>query len=264
MRIPKSIVIVTGGFDPIHSGHISYIKAARQLGELLIVGANSDAWLTQKKGRPFMNWHERANILMAIKGVDDVMDFDDTDNSSRDLIRKLRKMYPGTRLIFANGGDRVEGNVPEQDLQADDPLLEFAFGVGGEDKMNSSRWILEKWQYERTERSWGHFDILKNYPRCKLKEIVVQPNHCLSYQSHEFRDELWFVRQGIGSCIIDNEARVLYTGDYVHVPRNAWHQLINGGKEPLHIIEIQYGDYCDESDIERINEDNLFSTHRAN
>lgn len=262
MRIPKSIVIVTGGFDPIHSGHISYIKAAAKLGEVLIVGANSDHWLTQKKGRPFMPWHERAVILKAIEGVTDVMDFDDSDNSSRDLIRQIRKMYPGSKIIFANGGDRTEGNVPEQDIQ--DPLLEFAWGVGGEDKMNSSRWILEKWQYDRTERSWGHFDILKNYPRCKLKEIVVEPNHCLSYQSHEFRDELWFVREGIGSCIIDNEAKVLYTGDHVHVPRNSWHQLINGGKNPLHIIEIQYGDYCEETDIERINEDNLFSTHRAN
>lgn len=261
MRIPKSIVIVTGGFDPIHSGHIQYIKDAKKLGEVLFVGANSDAWLTQKKGRPFMPISERLAILAALEGVDAVWEFDDSDNSSRDLIRQVRKAYPGTKIIFANGGDRDKTNVPEQDLE--DPLLEFAFGVGGENKMNSSRWILEQWQYDRTERSWGHFDILKNYPKCKLKEIVVQPNHCLSYQSHEFRDELWFVRQGIGSCIIDNKAKVLYTGDYVHVPRNAWHQLINGGKEALHIIEIQYGDYCEESDIERINEDNLFSTHRT-
>ena len=164
MRIPKSIVIVTGGFDPIHSGHIAYIKAAKQLGEILVVGANSDDWLTEKKGRPFMPIHERLAILGAIEGVDQVWEFDDADNSSRDLIHKLRKQYPGTKLIFANGGDRTDKNVPEQDIE--DPLLEFAWGVGGENKMNSSRWILENWQYERTERSWGHFDILKNYPKC--------------------------------------------------------------------------------------------------
>ena len=102
MRIPKSIVIVTGGFDPIHSGHISYIREAKKLGELLFVGANSDSWLTQKKGRPFMPMAERLAILGAIEGVDEVWEFDDSDNSSRDLIRKVRKAYPGTRIIFAN------------------------------------------------------------------------------------------------------------------------------------------------------------------
>lgn len=250
MRFPKSIVIITGGFDPIHSGHISYIKAAKQLGELLFVGANSDAWLTNKKGRPFMNISERLAILGAMEGVDEVWEFDDSDNSSRDLIRKVRQQYPGVKIIFANGGDRTEGNVPEQDI--DDPLLQFAFGVGGENKMNSSRWILEKWQYDRTERDWGHFDILKNYPGCKLKEIVVEPNHCLSYQRHEHREELWLVREGSGTVIIDNEADIIHTGDYIHVPKNSWHQLINGGKDPLKIIEIQYGTQCEETDIERM------------
>jgi cytidyltransferase-like protein len=252
MRLPKSIVIVTGGFDPIHSGHISYIKAAKQLGELLFVGANSDSWLTQKKGRPFMPIHERLAILSALEGVDEVWEFDDSDNSSRDLIRKVRQQYPGTRIIFANGGDRVEGNVPEQDMQESDSLLEFAFGVGGENKMNSSRWILEKWQYDRTDRDWGHFDILKDYPGCKLKEIVVEPNHCLSYQQHDHREELWLVREGSGTVIIDEQAQLIYTGDYVHVPRGSWHQLINGGKSQLKIIEIQYGTKCDETDIRRM------------
>jgi cytidyltransferase-like protein len=247
----EKIVIVTGGFDPIHSGHIKYIQAARKLGTKLIVGANSDDWLRIKKGREFMPWKERAAILESIRGVDEVWAFNDADNSARDLIRQIRNAYPKAQLIFANGGDRVEGNVPEQDLQESDRLLSFAFGVGGEDKANSSSWILERWMHERQDRPWGHYDVLKNYPGCKLKELVVGPNRCLSYQRHVFRSELWFVREGTGKAIIDNKVVFLYTGQYVVIPAGAWHQLINSGADPLSIIEIQYGDRCVEEDIER-------------
>lgn len=245
----EKIVIVTGGFDPIHSGHIRYIQESRKLGTKLIVGANSDDWLRQKKGREFMPWSERAAILESIRGVDEVWAFDDSDNSARDLIRQVRNANPKAKLIFANGGDRTKTNVPEQDI--DDKNLEFVFGVGGEDKANSSSWILERWMNDRTERDWGHYDILKDYPGCKLKEIVVQPNHCLSHQKHNFRDELWYIRKGHGTAIIDNQAHLLYTGDHAHIPHGIWHQLINGGKEPLHVIEIQFGDKCVEEDIER-------------
>ena len=78
----KNIVLITGGFDPIHSGHIAYLQAAKKLGDILVVGVNSDAWLTRKKGRAFMPLQERAAILRAIAGVDFVIDFDDSDNSA--------------------------------------------------------------------------------------------------------------------------------------------------------------------------------------
>ena len=78
----KTIVLVTGGFDPIHSGHINYIKEAKKLGDILVVGVNSDDWLTRKKGRPFMPLSERAEILRNIVGVDFVIDFDDSDGSA--------------------------------------------------------------------------------------------------------------------------------------------------------------------------------------
>lgn len=241
--------LLQAAFDPVHSGHIKYIQAARKLGTKLIVGANSDAWLRMKKGREFMPWTERAAILESIRGVDEVWAFDDWDNSARDLIRQVRNAYPKAKIIFANGGDRGKDNVPEQDIK--DKNLEFVFGVGGEDKANSSSWILERWMHERQDRPWGHYDVLKNYPGCKLKELVVGPNRCLSYQRHVFRSELWFVREGTGKAIIDNQVVFLYTGQYVVIPAGAWHQLINSGADPLSIIEIQYGDRCVEEDIER-------------
>ena len=245
----EKIVIVTGGFDPIHSGHIAYIQAARKLGTKLIVGANSDSWLRQKKGREFMPWTERSEILRSIRGVDEVWAFDDSDNSARDLIRQVRNAYPKAEIIFANGGDRTKDNIPEMDIV--DAKLRFEFAVGGEDKANSSSWILERWQYEREYRAWGHYDVLKNYDGCKLKELVVDPNRCLSYQRHSMRSELWFVRSGVGKAIIDNQVVFLYPGKSVVIPENTWHQLINSGSDSLSIIEVQFGDRCEENDIER-------------
>lgn len=138
------IVLVTGGFDPIHSGHIEYFKSAKELGNFLCVGVNSDDWLVRKKGKAFLPFSERSTIVNAIKGVDFVIDFDDTDGSAKDAIRKVRSQFPGANIIFANGGDRTEKNIPEMDIKDDN--LVFVFGVGGSDKKNSSSWILNNWK----------------------------------------------------------------------------------------------------------------------
>ncbi len=84
------IVLVTGGFDPIHSGHISYFQAARNLGDKLVVGINSDEWLIRKKGQPFMPWFERIKIIQALKMVDFVIEYNDGDNSSKNAIKLVR------------------------------------------------------------------------------------------------------------------------------------------------------------------------------
>jgi D-beta-D-heptose 7-phosphate kinase/D-beta-D-heptose 1-phosphate adenosyltransferase len=140
----QRVVIVTGGFDPVHSGHIAYIRAAAALGETLCVGVNSDEWLTRKKGKAFLPFEERKEIVLALKGVDMVVRFDDSDGSARDCIRKVRLIHPHDHLIFANGGDRTRENIPEMDVGDHD--ISFVFGVGGEDKKNSSSWILKGWQ----------------------------------------------------------------------------------------------------------------------
>jgi D-beta-D-heptose 7-phosphate kinase/D-beta-D-heptose 1-phosphate adenosyltransferase len=126
----RTIVIATGGFDPVHSGHINYLLEAKRLGDLLCVGVNSDAWLIRKKGKYFLPWNERAAIVGHLKPVDRVMDFDDFDGSAIDAIRQVR-------------GDRTSENIPEMSIQ--DPNLEFMFGVGGDYKQNSSSWILKAW-----------------------------------------------------------------------------------------------------------------------
>jgi D-beta-D-heptose 7-phosphate kinase/D-beta-D-heptose 1-phosphate adenosyltransferase len=139
------IIIVSGGFDPLHSGHIAHFKAAKELGDTLIVGLNSDDWLTRKKGKPFMPIDERLSIIRELRVVDLAFAFNDDDNSSRDLIQKVLELYDSD-VVFANGGDRTHDNIPEVEQFKDNPKVSFEFGVGGDDKKNSSSWILENWR----------------------------------------------------------------------------------------------------------------------
>ena len=139
------IIIVSGGFDPLHSGHIAHFKAAKELGDILVVGLNSDDWLTRKNGKPFMPIEERLSIIRELRVVDLALPFNDDDNSSRDLIKRVMQLYDSD-VVFANGGDRTKDNIPEIDTFGNDSRVSFRFGVGGEDKKNSSSWILENWR----------------------------------------------------------------------------------------------------------------------
>jgi len=140
----QTIVIASGGFDPIHSGHINYLNEAAKLGNYLVVAVNSDGWLVRKKGKAFMEWVERAVIVENLKPVHGVISFDDFDGTAKDAILKIRKSNPYAKIVFANGGDRTKENIPEMNIKDDN--LEFVFGVGGEMKQNSSSWILKSWE----------------------------------------------------------------------------------------------------------------------
>lgn len=252
------IVIVTGGFDPLHSGHLKYLKAAKALGDRLIVGLNSDAWLTRKKGRPFMPVWERVALVQELKCVDQVVFFDnlaDIDGSAKHFIKETLELFPKHEIIFANGGDRTDKNIPEMEIQ--NPRLSFAFGVGGEDKSNSSSWILEEWKAPKIERQWGYYRILHEVPGCKVKELTVDPGKSLSMQRHFDRHELWHVTEG--KAVLDMAmpsgyalpAVELTQYSQVQIPKGDWHKLSNPYDLPCRIVEIQYGGKCIEEDIER-------------
>ena len=94
-------VLVTGGFDPLHSGHIQYFKAAKSLGDKLVVGVNSDDWLIRKKGRAFMPFVERASIIRELNMVDRIIAFDDSDDTACQGIF-LTMCTTSGKIIFAN------------------------------------------------------------------------------------------------------------------------------------------------------------------
>ena len=138
-----TLALVTGGFDPLHSGHIAYFNAAKELGDSLCVGVNSDDWLIRKKGKYFMTSPERISIISELRMVDACIEFNDKDDTANDAIKMALEVYDN--IIFANGGDRGNTNTPEYEKFKDDNRVKFMWGVGGSDKKNSSSWILDRW-----------------------------------------------------------------------------------------------------------------------
>ena len=129
-------IMVSGGFDPVHIGHIRMIIEASKYGDVIVV-ANSDSWLFRKKGFVFMEFEQRAEILAAIKGVIKVSGVDDSDGTVCEAIRRLKPDY------FANGGDRKKHNTPEQTV-CDELGVEMLWSVGGDDKANSSSDLVDR------------------------------------------------------------------------------------------------------------------------
>lgn len=257
----SSVIICTGGFDPIHSGHIAYFENAKSIANILVVGVNSDEWLIRKKGQSFMNFDERCKIVSSLKMVDKVISFNDNDGSAKDAIRICLDLYPHSNIIFANGGDRTNENIPEMQLSCTDSemkRIKFIFGVGGQNKINSSSKILTEWKTPKTQRSWGFYRVLhSDGPTLKVKELVVEPYKSLSLQKHSFRSEHWMVSFGTAKVKIGNDLNsislhTLKKNDEIDIHAGQWHQLINETNEELRIVEIQYGINCIEEDIERI------------
>lgn len=141
---PKSkekpiVVAVSGGFDPIHIGHVRLFFAAKKLGDKLIVIINNDNWLKKKKGYAFMNQDERKAVIEALKPVDKVIITRHKPNpTDMSVTHVLKKLKPD---IFANGGDRKKGNVPE-DALCDMLGIKMLHNVGHGGKVQSSSWLV--------------------------------------------------------------------------------------------------------------------------
>ena len=132
----RPTIMVSGGFDPVHAGHIRMIRHAAEYGDVIVI-ANSDEWLYRKKGFVFMEWERRVEILNAIKGVVLVDSVDDSDGTVCDAIRRHKPTY------FANGGDRGRTNTPEQSV-CEQLGVELLWSIGGDEKVDSSSDLAKK------------------------------------------------------------------------------------------------------------------------
>ena len=250
------IVLVTGGFDPLHSGHIAYFEAAKKLGTKLWVGVNSDKWLARKKGKAFMPVQERKAIINALACVDRVFEFNDDNNTANNAIYKVLSQNPDTKIVFANGGDRTNTTTPEYEVYKNTPWVEFVFGVGGEDKKNSSSWILKEWSQPTVERSWGSYTVLHKGPSWQVKELAFGTDIPLSDQRHFIRSEHWHVVEGEVQMNLEypdgnKKICILESGDSIDIPVNTWHKAINVGSVIAKVIEVWMGPELTEDDIER-------------
>ena len=247
-------VLVTGGFDPIHSGHIQYLKDASKLAPTLVVGLNSDEWLTRKKGKPFMTYNERLSVVSHLEMVDEVIDFNDGDDTACTAIAQLLPHYD--KVIFANGGDRSSGaSTPEYQFYQHHPKVSFVWGTGGVAKLNSSSWLLGEWKASKVARPWGFWRVLDDKGTTKVKELVIKKGQSLSDQRHKYRNEHWYVLDGEVEIRIENDTmmnlvRLSKNMSYI-IPAGTWHLAQNKTNQRAHILEVQYGTECNEEDIER-------------
>lgn len=137
---PKKIIVaVSGGFDPIHPGHVRLFNRAKKLGDELVVILNNDNWLKAKKIVPFMSGKERKEVIEAMRAVDRVILTGHKPNpTDMSVSAELKKLKP---TIFANGGDRKKGNVPE-DIVCETYGIKMVYNVGHGGKVESSSWLL--------------------------------------------------------------------------------------------------------------------------
>lgn len=254
---PKSAwVAVSGGFDPLHIGHVRMFQEARKLGDKLVVIINNDNWLRLKKGFVFMPERERAELLRSFPFVDRVVitEHEKQDNDMS-VTRMLEKLKPS---VFANGGDRGTFNTPEI-LACKKLGIKTAFNVGRGGKVQSSSWMIRDAirAASRSVRPWGEFYGWNKGKDWYLKTIHIKPNKRLSLQYHTRRDECWILVEGDATATIrKNDGSLAQTklerGEFFCVPLGTHHRLES--KKGAVIVEVALGDF-DENDIVRIEDD---------
>lgn len=216
-------IVISGGFDPIHPGHIALIEDASKFGEVHIV-LNSDSWLIRKKGFCFQPWEDRKKILEVY--TPNIHSVDDSDGTVNEALRKIKPDY------FGNGGDVSLHSIPE--IQVCDELgIEPIFGVGGE-KYSSSSEINSK---NRVGTRWGWYDVLIDMPQLKVKLLYIDAGKKLSLQRHEKRSEFFFMPNG--------EVKMNLPG--------VWHAPQAPDGRDLEIVEVQIGP-SEEEDIDKVSE----------
>lgn len=275
----KRVIICSGGYDPIHSGHVDMFKDARQNADFLVVCLNSDEWLKKKKGINFLNFDNRRNIIASMRYVDDVIGFEDDATGSavngiKAVVEKYKNAFVDRTMltdgeiyseepaevifIFANGGDRNPNTTPSLEQKyCEENGIEMLWGIGG-NKTDSSSWILNRyrdWHFEITDRLWGNYKVVYQDSNKKVKIIEVEPGKAISLQTHSKRSEHWVVVEGTAVVYLETEKykreEIVNCNESIFVPIGAKHKLYNRTNQMLQIVEVQIGEYLGEDDIIR-------------
>lgn len=258
-------VAVSGGFDPLHIGHIRMFEAARKLGDKLVVILNNDNWLRYKKGFAFMNEKERKEIIESFPAVDRVVitgHKPNTDDIS--ICNELKKIKP---TVFANGGDRKPGGDPVPEVELCKKMgIKMVYNIGRGGKVQSSSWMVRDAVrgMARSVRPWGEFYGWDSADTWYVKTLVVGPGKRLSLQYHHKRSERWVLVEGDATAItIQNDVLVetqLSIGETFIVPQGTPHRLTS--KKGGTLVEVAIGSAFNEADIVRLDDD--FGRHESN
>jgi D-beta-D-heptose 7-phosphate kinase/D-beta-D-heptose 1-phosphate adenosyltransferase len=250
-------VAVSGGFDPLHIGHVRMFREARKLGDKLVVIVNNDNWLKLKKGFAFMPEKERKEIIENFPFVDKVVLTDHRkDDDDMSVNRTLARVRPD---IFANGGDRKNiRDIPEA-VVCKKYGIKMLFNLGEGGKVQSSSWMIQgaSRPIKRTHRPWGEYYGWDQGKDWNLKTIYIKPGKRLSLQYHHHRRECWLLVSGDAQATLhDKSGRAqlvsLKKGVTYCVEKKQVHRLES--KKGGIVVEVAYGAF-DENDIVRLEDD---------
>lgn len=249
------VVAVSGGFDPVHVGHMRMFKEARKLGDELVVIINNDNWLRTKKHFVVMPEDERAELIQAFPFVDRVyITKHEPECEDRSVCHALEEVRPD---IFANGGDRFQDNIPEVEL-CKNLNIQLVFNVGGGKVQSSSDMVKNAHEHRiTTHRPWGFFKNHETTDIAHIKTLHLYPNSRLSLQKHAKRNEHWMLVSGEAEAVTGPSKDELTTTplpchEIFVVPAGTLHRLqsTSGGV----VLEVSSGVF-DEEDIVRIEDD---------
>ncbi len=248
--------LLSGGFDPVHIGHLAMIKEASNIANNVVILLNSDNWLTRKKGKPFMVESQRALILEEFGSVSKVIvQINDDDDSSNEAIIEFHKNNPKKTICYCNGGDRSQEDKIRESKVCKDLGIDLKFGIGGIHKLESSSNLTKNHLANIETRPWGNYHIIAKGKGYQIKEININPGKKQSLQRHKNRSEYWQIISGKGMVYLEDSKCILEKTDNIFIPQGDLHRLENIGDEILTLIEIQIGEKISEEDIERLEDD---------
>ncbi len=255
MKKKYDFAIVSGGFDPVHVGHLRMFQDAKKLANKVVVLLNNDDWLIKKKGKPFMSQTQRKEILDEFNSITEVIIQKSSEKSSSLAIKEFAVKNRNKKICYCNGGDRSDiKNILEASI-CEKFNIDLEFGVGGKEKIESSSELTKNYLGNVEIRPWGNYHIIAKNPGYQIKEIKVDQNSKLSLQKHKSRSEFWQIVKGESKITIEDKEYFLKEKEHIYIPMNTVHRIENIGSEKLIFIEIQLGENLNEEDIIRLEDD---------